>query len=331
MGGFLYIAHKKEDMTKGILLLATTYHQYGQMAVALAATIKRHWPDIQIALACDQMGIKSIGAGIDFFDHVIDVEPKTFKVRGKESPHRVKLFLDQLTPFDRTLYLDADSMVWPEADLNAIFDQPEALKIQLEYFTDIANPVAKSQMKPASPGRLYNGLKGIKGGTSTTIWFDDYDVVSEYNLTDGHIPSYNASFMLWSKKDKHVKAFWEKAREIYDNPHPNIKWTGFAGDMPDEYAFDIASILLGIKFDYPRYWPLLHDKPKGVYGMRDMAQMSIGFTMYGPNYNNTNSSFVGTYDNMNIANAMWWRDKGRVYIPYRFVNKSKWNTLRNSY
>ena len=96
-------------MKKGILILAIGHPYYGRMAAALAATIKTTGTGIPIHLAYTESAIS----------HLTEKEIALFSSKSiindkycTPVPIRSKMFIYQLSPFDETLYLDADLLLF---------------------------------------------------------------------------------------------------------------------------------------------------------------------------------------------------------------------------
>jgi hypothetical protein len=93
---------------RGILLLATGHPYYAHMAHNLLVSLKALAPDLPVAILHDGQGFRLLeGWQQDHFSQAIELPSKL--VGG--DPYRVKLHLDELTPFDKTLFMDVD-MIW---------------------------------------------------------------------------------------------------------------------------------------------------------------------------------------------------------------------------
>lgn len=99
----------------GIILIATGHPYYGRMAYNLALTIKAV-EDIDITLVWDG----------DAINHLSDDKLKVFNKLKKlplnfRQGFNAKLHLDELTPYDRTLFLDVD-MLWLKRKPSELFE-----------------------------------------------------------------------------------------------------------------------------------------------------------------------------------------------------------------
>ena len=92
-------------MTQGYITLATGDRAYYEMAENLAASIRVMDPGRPIALAHDHDAVISPAAS-RLFDHLIPLPKDTNYVTVT---HKFKLF--ELSPFDRTMFVDADCLM----------------------------------------------------------------------------------------------------------------------------------------------------------------------------------------------------------------------------
>lgn len=86
----------------GVLTLATE-HDYLK-AIGLALSLRVSNPGVPLAIACSSAVAEKAGR---FFDHVI---PERRDLRGFAH----KVYLDQYSPFERTLFLDSDVLVFKD-------------------------------------------------------------------------------------------------------------------------------------------------------------------------------------------------------------------------
>src|SRR5687768_10941291 len=89
-------------LDKGIILLATGAPFYGRMAYNLAVTIKAVEP-VSVTVLHKGAGISHLSQKqLSIFDNIIEITDESFAA---------KLCLLDYSPYDRTLYFDAD-MAW---------------------------------------------------------------------------------------------------------------------------------------------------------------------------------------------------------------------------
>lgn len=208
-------------MKQGVLIIATGHPFYAQMAFNLACSLKRMSSGVGIALAHDHV----IGELNEYqryagFSHLIALS----SAQGAE-PFLLKCEIDNLSPFDETLYLDADTLWMPFKKVNEVFDELKSVE-----FT-IAN-------------RGYHS----KGS--------DNDWVDLSHLSEGEKWLDCASEFIYFKKGKTARDIFSYAREYYTGDN-KIKRT-IGGHIPDEPAFAYALNKAGHtvhKSPYlPTYW-----------------------------------------------------------------------------
>ena len=106
--------------SKGFIIVATGDYHYGQMAVNLAASIKSFDKNNKIALAYTASAIQIMRPVerelIDFFIEI----PKEYY--EDEKYFKIKTHLDQLTPFENTIYCDADTIFFNKSNPANYFD-----------------------------------------------------------------------------------------------------------------------------------------------------------------------------------------------------------------
>lgn len=211
-------------MLKGITVIATSHPYYGRMAYNLALSIKAT-ENIPIALFYRDPGISHLtDTQVSIFDHVIKL-PEQFR-----EGYCSKLHLDELTPFDQTLYLDADMLWLP-------FKKPSALFEELN-------------------GIQYTGITEGKTGDANLayyFWADESEIRSVYNVDN--VYQWRSEVIYFEKGTK----VFETARSL-DPKLKSIK--RFGGSIPDELYFNIATSLNDVhphRYKWtPAYWPRLN-------------------------------------------------------------------------
>ena len=214
-------------MTRGILLIAMGHENYIRMAVNLAASILYNDSSAMIHLVHDGKYEELSENEKRLFSSEEVPDYDIWHTDGHEDFIKPKTRMYELSPFDRTLYLDVD-MIW-------LIDRP---------------------IYP-----LFNELEGIdfaimnEGPKEACYWSNP----TEMREMVGHDnPMYIFySELVYFERCKRVNEFFSEAENIFDNPVPGTK--GFAGSaMPDELAFILASLKTGVlphKENWlPIYW-----------------------------------------------------------------------------
>jgi hypothetical protein len=227
---------------RGVVILALGHPYYGCYAFNLAMSIKFSDPQMPVAIAYNESGIRHIDperrAIIDLF---LKVDESYFTHNGVINYIRAKLFLDKISPFEETIVLDAD-MIWlPQRSISGLFDK-----------------VATSQIAIANKGWMK--LNEAKEGFIQ--WANPADILKAYPEL-GESKLHNLfSEMIYFKKGEASKSLFEEARKVPDNPGFNFR--RFAGGMPDELALEIAMLKNKTELAYsplcPFYWEVFEKK-----------------------------------------------------------------------
>jgi alpha-N-acetylglucosamine transferase len=266
-------------LNKGILLIATGHPGYGKMAYNLALTIKAI-EQMPIAIIYSDNSLSHLNEDqLKMFDFIIEL-PNDFR-----TGFGTKLHIDQLTPFDKTLFLDAD-MLW----------------------------LGKK------PSDLFNELSGVQftcitEGDSDNInqkyyfWADIKEIKEAYKVEKVYQTRSEVIYF-----EKGTKVF-KKAREL--KPESKLKTIRrFGESIPDELYFNIALAILKIETHterwMPAYWNRLHNEimPNLSVLFNNYFLLSFGSNVASP-------VMKRTYDNIMQVAA------NKLGLPYLFKLKSK--------
>jgi hypothetical protein len=283
---------------RGIILIAAGHINYTRMARNLAISLKANDPNVKISLIHSEPipeGIENEG----LFDQFIQAPVESYHTFGVTQYFKLKTWLYTLTPYDESLYLDVD-MVWIKGR------KPSDL---MESLSDVEFSMAN-----------YGYTTIDKGADS--FWADVNEVKKAWNLTDEKWYSYSSEIM-WFKKSKDVKKYFDKAKSIYENP--KVKTLEFGGSqMADELAFMIASSITGMFPHQDKWQPIFwHHKQPGKKNLApyQLAQDFWAYSM-GGNGHPTNiianyNSLVNHYCNiLGFSNSYLWKDK-KTYLNTR--------------
>lgn len=195
------------------------YELYAANALNLAISIKAYAPKAHITLIHDAT-INSLNEfEKSFFDLLIPVNTEDFLVDGKPQYQRLKLCLDKYSVYENSLYIDVDSIIFPEKN---VLDLISALK-QRDFFIG------------------YNGhfdpITRTRTNRNYTYWIDDPKQACNYFGLKNKLPQTISGTFFFKKGDFSSELF-QIARDVYDDKNaPFIKW---ANGKPDEYCFNIA-------------------------------------------------------------------------------------------
>lgn len=269
-------------LKKGIILIATGHPNYGTMAYNLALTIKSVEP-IPVAVIFSDRSLSYLNdTQKKVFDFVIEL-PGDFR-----TSFGAKLHLDQLTPFDKTLYLDAD-MLWLGRKPSDLFKELEGV-----------------------------GFTSITEGNSDVVnnqyyfWADPEEIKREYGLKK--VWQIRSEVLYFEKGTKVFK----KAREL--KPEKKLKTIRMFGEhIPDELYFNIATSILGIDPHVsnwmPAYWSRLNREqmPNLSVLYKDYYLLSFGSNIASP-------VMKRAYDNVMTVAV---RKLGLSYL-FKLKSKKEW-------
>lgn len=219
---------------QGIVILALGHYIYGRFAVNLAVGLKRVQPEIKIALVHNGSSIVDLDESQKFlFDYKIRC-PYEYSFAGTDTCYvKPKLYLDKLSPFQETLFLDADIVWSPYKKPQQVFDEYKNLNFTM------AN----------------RGSNKINAGHSDWV---DLNLMKENFGIDQWIDL--SSEWIYFKQSQKTTELFELARQFYEDEKLICKQ--FAGGKPDEPAFCLAMLKLNmlphIMPYYPNYWEPIH-------------------------------------------------------------------------
>jgi hypothetical protein len=154
------------DARRGAITVAIgeRYHRY---AVSLARSLRRHAPGLPLAVVTD--AAPSVFG--ELVDHVVAARPEF------GHGYRQKLHLDHYTPFEQTLFLDADCLAVrdPAPAFDLFADVPVGViggpHTSGHWFMDIAR-VCREQAVPSIP-KFNGGLMFLSGSAECRAILDD--------------------------------------------------------------------------------------------------------------------------------------------------------------
>ena len=313
----------KESRTpsRGILLIALGAPEYGHMAANLAASIRYGDPEIAIHLVHTERSISQLTAAHralftsmaecpeDYYtrESTVDRPQSTNIATLAPRPSypeyiKAKTHIYDLSPYDETLFLDVDMYILPATRMSDVIAQLSSAcdyTIENRGYADLSLPVEK--LNP-----------------NYSTWVNILDVKKHYK-TKGRFYHLHSEFIFF-KKNARNKKFFDKVREVYDT-RP-LAWTVFDGGVPDEYAFDIASCLLG---HYPHednyisiYW---HGMDGRKDWNKDVVRNYIGFSLGGNFIPEWISSKVNAYKQL-------YRKSLKLPHLFNVPPKRRWNIKR---
>lgn len=286
-------------MKKGILIIAVKHAYYGNMAYNLAVSIKAQDASLPIALLYDEIGCAELSeAQKSIFDHTI---------HAKGDWRGLRFSVPQVTPFEKTLFMDADQ-VWLKEKPSEVFD-----------ILDSTNFTCVNQG--------YVDLETGEDLSGRYPWGADLDELKKaYRLTKGKLWKIRGEFILFKKSKKIVDLFTMAARYC---EAPKVKLLPFAGGIPTEWAFDIALNKAGIDCHLPgwqpSFWPITY---KGttlhLWEMNKLYHtLSVGGSQFTPHQKKIYDLVMdGSCYKLGLKNLLPLRPKNN-YIPERKKQNAK--------
>lgn len=288
---------KKNQTNRGVIILALGHAYWGRWAYNLAMSLKYTCPEIKITLLYAGNGLTHI-VDRSLFDKVIKVPSKYYTTNGRVQYLKAKTALYKLSPYDETIYLDAD-MVWlPKRSVMTLFNE-------LNVDFTMAN-------------RSWMALESENLTDTFGVWASPKYIKDVFKFKEGRF--YNlSSEMIYFKKTKEVSKLFSDAFKLFD---AEINITIFNGGMPDELPFTISMIKNNIyphKDNYkPFYWESAeHLRLQG-------GDLNNGFYAYSMGGHISHPMMKKTYDNLvqfycnqfNQISPFFWKDK-RGWMPAR--------------
>lgn len=214
-------------MAKGVLIIACGHPIYGNMAFNLALTIKYNAP-CHITVAYSEQSLSELSdEQIKYFDKTIEVPEKYYLNNGKKAYQRIKVYANEITPYEETILIDADTIWNLGKDIKLLFNQDHIFNIGVL-------------------GKWEEGKETFKG---YTYWANPTKIV-EYWQVNKIYKTYSG-FIYWKRESDFI---WKECQRVYDDPEaPCAEW---AGGKPDEYGFNIGIPLSGYSLPSHEYMPV---------------------------------------------------------------------------
>lgn len=222
---------------RGITLITTGHPFYGRMAYNLAVTIKAV-EDIPICVLWNGAALNHLSAKqLSIFDKLIEIKEQSFSA---------KLCLYDYSPYDETLYFDADTVWLPKKKPSELFDELKGVT-----FTSITEGYYDFESGEDKSNLMYH------------FWAEPMEAKEAYSLC-GKFYQWRSEVIYFNRE---AKELFDMTKEIYASP--KVVFKQFAHHMPDELAINIAACKLGIEphqFKWkPAYWHRLHGEGKGLH------------------------------------------------------------------
>ena len=288
-------------MNTGILIVAVGHGNYGKLAATLAMSIKGNGSKYPIHLVYTESTLKAIGDDyINFFDSKSQCPDEYLLNNGEQCFIKVKSYINELTPFDNTLFLDSDIIMINNGMLDTIIDEVK----------DVDFTVKNSGFTAYDSDKITN---------ESIQWANLLEIKQAYGFTNEDIWNVHSEFIWW-KKGHPLFAKW-----IENFENIRVKNIEFAGCIPDELPLWIAMCQLGVdchKANYhPTFWPM--DSTKQLR-LKDLKDDYCGVSIGG---NRISEVQLTTYNNLVQIHAL------RMNMRYKFLQqpKRRWAPERHTY
>lgn len=247
-------------MTKGVLIIAVGAKGYGCLAGSLAASLRANNVQLPICLAHQKETISRLDEQyMSLFTDFIEVPDHCITLgENQECFIKAKAHMDELTPYDYTLFIDADVIMLNNGAINDVIASLDGVDFAIKH----------SGFTP------YDSEKITK---ETVQWANLLEVKEKFNFTNEKIWNVHSEFIWWKKGHPLFKKWIENFENIRVN---NFE---FAGCIPDELPLWISMCQLGTEPHHkdkwhPTFWSGDSDKIKRLKDMREdgYCGLSIG-------------------------------------------------------
>jgi hypothetical protein len=154
------------------------------------------------------------------FDSMRKCPEEAVMKNGKLVYFRAKTWMYELSPFEETLFLDADMLWFSARSVNQLI-------------------ATLGDVEWTIQNRGYIDLSQQGNESEKYFWGDIKDVRKCF--PQGRLYSLHSE-LVWFKRSDATKAYFDLVRQVYD--HPPVKAFEFAGDIADELAFALACMRL---------------------------------------------------------------------------------------
>jgi len=224
---------KVKEPTKGVIILALGHAYWGRWAYNLAMSLKYSSPETNITLLYADRGRDQV-SDTTLFDKILKVDPKYYLTDGRTEYMKVKTALYKLSPYDETIYLDADTIWLNKKSISLLFDELKGIDFTM------AN-------------RSWLNLEDEFINDKFGVWASPKYIKDYFKFKEGKF--YNlSSEMIYFKKEKEVGKLFADAFKLFDEPLELNRL--FNGGMPDELPFTISMIKNNLYPHIDNYTPI---------------------------------------------------------------------------
>ena len=285
-------------MSKGIIIIALGHPNYGKMAAVLAASLRCMNKTLPITLLTNESGsrhLTMLEKGL--FTSIEKPHPDYYtNETGEFSPLKPRVYINELSPYDQTLSLDADNL-WiqgndPEKVIDSLFGKVFTISNMGHTITDENADPDKSQWGPIQ------------------------DIAQAYKIQHRKFYKVYAEWFYFEKNEL-SQAFFATAQKVFNEP-PLCKTIRFIGQpVTEELAFCIAmarhSLYPHAEPYLPTFWYYREPDKSGALPF----ELKAAYFTYSLGGNVTPDWHVNTYNNQ----AAYVYQTLGLRHPYRWKNK----------
>lgn len=214
-------------MKYGIVIIALGYELYGSCAYNLALSLKSNDDHIPVCILHDSKSIAHLTpAEQAFFDIKVKVSESDYIIDGVPHYFKLKLLLNKLTPFDYTIYMDADNIWFPDKKVSWLLGEV----VQNDFIIGMNGEYIIKQ--------------NVNTGQKNYPFWCEMDKLIKYWEITSFVPQTVSGFLAFRKCD-HADKVFNMALQAYNDPNaPGRVWAGVG--KSDEYCFNVAMAKLNI-------------------------------------------------------------------------------------
>lgn len=298
-----------ENQSKGIVLLAIGHPNYVRMAQNLAVALNSFSVKYPITLITNEEVINALKKDFyqDQFTNIVFIDTKDYDFGRKKYWGRAKLNIFKYTPYDRTIFLDADSFPSFNFQIDNIFESTKGYDFYVSNY---------------SIGSIHDQNLSM-GHWATISSFEASMFIKNTIPTD-----IQSSLQVFSQNDK-VRAFFNKAIWYHDYiKNNNIKFnTRWFNVVPDELCLSLA--FASVEMDVPEDKGLLHSiyshlkigERETLTNCGKMITFATGVNRLGRSAKELYNAFARDYGRKANKWPMYsWIDKSS-FIPFNMIKK----------
>ena len=286
----------------GILLIAIGHKNYGCMAANLAMSLRANGCELPITLVTQPETITRLDDAYKaLFTDIKMIEPHCYTLGDNSECYiKAKAHMDELTPYDYTLFIDSDVVMINNGKINDVINDLKGVEFTAK----------NSGFTPYDSEKITPDAKQ---------WANLLEVKEAFNFTNENIWNVHSEFIWW-KKGHPVFAKWV---ENFENIR--VKNIEFAGCIPDELPLWIAMAQLGVdchkEMYHPTFWPM---DSKKTMRLKDLKEDYCGISIGG---NRIPDVQLNIYNNLLQIYSM------RMNMRYKFLQqpKKRWAAERHTY